>query len=153
MHRIFLEKQLTKLNQSQESNTSHLDPSRLLVNYDREVLSMIRRVRDEFQVYARDPSFYPLYEAEKKNFLIEKCIAAADKMTQISMDEIDKHFQIYWQNRVAFLCDLKISREKKQIRCDWKRLLPIYHDLGEDTSSQEFQDLLLSDNEHETDED
>lgn len=151
MHRLFLERQLRKLNESQNQNSSlpSLDPSRLLVNYDREVLTMMRRVRDDFYQYLLYPKSYPLYEAEKKNFLIDHCIEAADKnITQISMDEIDKKFQIFWENRVGILCDVKITQEKKQIRRDWKRLLPIYHDLGEDTSSAELQELLQSDEEN-----
>lgn len=154
MHKIFLERQLKKLNQSQNLNSSlpQLDPARLLMNYDREVLSMIHRVRDEFNFYMLHPKSYPLYEAEKNNFLIDHCIEAASKnITQITTDVIDKKFRNFWENRVGILCDLKITQEKKQIRRDWKRLLPIYHDLGEDTSCSELQELLLSDNEIEND--
>lgn len=147
MHKIFLERQLKKLSQSQHANASlsHVvDPGRLLANYDREVLRMIREQRDVFNFYLLYPKSYPLYEAEKKNFLIDQCINAAENITQISMDDIDKRFRIYWENRVAILCDLKISQEKKKIRRNWKRLLPVYHDLGEDTCS-ELQELLMSD--------
>lgn len=153
MQKIYLERQLKKTSQSQDSNLSlpSIDPARLLVNYDREVLCMMRRLRNEFNFYLLYPESYPLYEAEKKNFLIDQCIAAANKTTRINMDDVDKHFARFWEKRIALLCDIKISQEKKRIRRDWKLLLPIYHDLGEDTSCQEFQKLLLSDNEHETD--
>lgn len=153
MHKIYLERELKKLNQSQKSNSLRsLDPGRLLVNYDREVLAMIREVRDEFNFYLFSPKSYPLYKAEKKNFFIDQCLAVAEKnVTQINIEDIEKEFQIFWKNRVAVLCDLKITREKKRIRRDWKLLLPIYHDLGEDTKSSEFQELLLSDNENDED--
>ena len=154
MHRVYLERQLKKLNQSQGSNSSlsSMDPTRLLVNYDREVVTMIRQVRDKFNSYLQLPDRYPLYEAEKKNFLIDQCLAAAENVTQITMDDIDKKFSIYWENRMAVLCDLEISRLKKLMRRDWKQLMPVYHDLGEEKSCSELQELLLSDNDNETDE-
>lgn len=151
MHRIFLERQLKKLNQASEPSSTVLDPSRLLVNYDREVLNMIRRVRDEFNTYLLFPERYSLYEVERKNFLIDQCVSAAKYVTQISMDDITKNFAIYWEDRVGVLCDLKISREKKLIRRDWKQLLPIYHSLVKGSCS-ELKELLLTDDEEETDE-
>jgi hypothetical protein len=156
MHKLFLERQLKKLNDSMDSKASStIDPSRLLTSYDREVVAMIREVRDSYSSFLTFPERYPLYEIEKKNFLIEQCLAAAHiNKTSIRMEDVEKKFLNFWPNRVAELCDLKIAQEKKQIRRDWKQLLPIYHNLGVKDSSSELEGLLSdieSDEDWETD--
>lgn len=137
-NKMLLERELKKLNESQDSGISMPDPSRLLVNYDREVINMIRRVQDEFCFFMKFPKCYPNYIEEKKNFLIQQCAAVIDDV------DIDERFKSFWVRRISVLCDSKIKQEKGLIRKNWKQLLPAY--VGNASQPEELQELLLSDN-------
>lgn len=142
-NKILLERELKNLNESQDSGISTPDLSRLLVNYDREVVNMIRRVQDEFCFFMKFPKCYPNYIEEKKNFLLQQCATVIDEFADIDVD-IDEQFKSFWMRRISVLCDSKIKQEKGLIRKNWKQLLPAY--VGNVSQPEELQELLLSDN-------
>lgn len=148
--KFLLNRELKKLTKSQETNqetsTTISDPSRLLVNYDREVDNMIRRVKDEYNSYLLFPKLLPNYQEEVKKFLIQKSVEIENNYGNIRSD-IDKRFQFYWESRIPVLCDMRVAEEKRTIRNYWKKLLPAYVDSGEDTAlnyREELQVLLPS---------
>lgn len=147
--RILVSQELKKVETSPRPAATVTDPSRLLVNYDREVVNMIRQVKNEFNSYLKFPKLYPNYLREKQKFLIQRCadfsIDSVDGMMDISVD-IGKEFQFYWESRISTLCDMKVAEEKRIIRENWKRLLPVYYSSGDGVSCpEELQGLLLND--------
>lgn len=147
-NKTLLERELKELNDSQDSGVAIPDPSRLLVNYDREVINMIRRIQDEFSFFKDYPKCYPNYEDEKKSFLAQQCIQCSDQFKDIKMN-VDEQFKDFWARRVAYLCDYKIKQEKDTIRKNWKHLLPSYLNERSNTSKDELEVLLISDDEDE----
>ena len=131
------------LTQELKKRETVTDPTRLLVNYDREVSSMIRRVKDVFNTHLRFPKLYPNYREEKQRFLSLKCFSV-DTFINIKGD-IDKEFQFYWKSRITNLRDMKIANEKRLIQENWKKLMPVYFNSGEETSFPEELQTLLSD--------
>lgn len=67
VHRVLLKREMKNLNQKQSADVSIPDPTRLLVNFDRAVLNMIRHTRDEFSFFLKYPKCCPLYNVEKEN--------------------------------------------------------------------------------------
>lgn len=150
--KILIQQELNKLEESTSMNEPKVsvtlsDPTRLLVNYDREVLNMMRRVRDEYNFYLRYPKCFPGYEEEFKEFLIQLCDSDCADFKDLSVT-VDDHFSVYWGRRVPALCDRRIAQEKQQIRNNWKKLLPVYFDISDEKACpEELQSLLLSENE------
>jgi hypothetical protein len=118
------------------------DPSRLLVNYDRQVVNMIRRIKDEFNFYLQFPKSYPQIDDEKRRFL-------NDYYGDGSSTE--NSFQFYWESRIGTLCDLAIKKEKEVIREDWKALLPAYYESYDSAYPEEVQVLLKPDDDSGSD--
>lgn len=127
-----------------EPKPSIPDPSRMLVNYDREILNSMRKIREEFRFYVQYPKCYPNFDEEKHRFL-------SQNLGQNIESDIDKRFQFYWESRVSTLCDMKIASEKQNIRKHWKKLLPVYYDTGDFSYPEEVQALLLPDDEDNDD--
>lgn len=147
--KILLQKELAELNRSKSSDVTLSDPTRFLNSYDREVVIMMRRVRNKFSFYLRHPKCFPYYENEFKEFLIQLCDSNCPYYKDLSLD-VNHHFGVYWERRVSLLCDLKIQQEKRTIRKNWKKLLPVYFHSGDDKASpEELKSLLLSDEEEE----
>lgn len=144
INRQLLAKELQMLEQKSKPDPVISDPTRMLVNYDREVVNMIRRIKKEFDYYLMFPTQYPDFQMEKKRFLLLKLTSFGNNFTDIKMN-FEKEFQFYWETRIASLCDMKITEEKQSIRNDWKSLLPVYLNSGEDTTCPEEMELLLSD--------
>lgn len=123
----------TRQQTTRESIAEMKNPTKLLKNYDSEVVNMLRRVREEYCFYLKHPSCYPDIDAEKKNFLTEKM-------------DFKEMFLDYWTRRIPLLCDQEIEREKKIIRTNWKQLLPVYYS-DKSIYSEELQELLLNSDE------
>lgn len=121
-----------------EKVSSKIDPSRLLLNYDSEVLAAIRRVRDDFLIFMKYPKSYPYYEEEMRSFEAQQFGSNHYK---------DEEFRRYWVHRISSLCDMNVIREKRLIRENWRKLLPAYN--GQTAGAEELQGLLSSDQESE----
>lgn len=132
-----LEESMTKISKE------NFDPARLLVNYDHEVLRMIRRVREEFIFYLKSPKCYPRFVEEQRNFLIQK-FNGCDIESSYNIKS-DEQFKRYWVDRIATLCDMEVIREKRLIRDNWRKLVPSYYDSTEKAAGvEDLQELLMS---------
>lgn len=134
----FLLNEIAKLDKLKEVPKNYIDTEKLLHNYDQEMASMIKRVRDNFLLYMDLPNTYPNIEQEKMAFL--------NKINE----NMDLDFRKYWNSRIADLCDEEIERQKRQIQKNWKKLVPTYYnDVNKVT--EELTSLLISEDDDEND--
>lgn len=134
--RVLKKREETKKQETRELIAEMKNPSRLLLNYDREIVSMMRRVRQEYCYYLKYPLVYPDIETEKKNFLLEGSDGKEHE------EAFETAFIEFWDKRIALLCDHEIQEEKRIIRENWKQLLPFYYE-DNNIYSEELQELLL----------
>lgn len=143
-NKFLLNLELKKLNKK-TSPSSVEDPIKLLANYDNEVLNMIRRIKDEYRFYLKFPKCYPNHDVELRNCIIDR-VAGLEGFNDIEMN-VDEEFEAYWQDRISVLCEDKIIAEKKEIRKNWKNLLPAYLTSGDNACPEELKQLMFSDDE------
>lgn len=144
----YLERQLKILDESQniknDSIENYPNPEKILVNYDREVVRMIKNVRDNYLLYMSFPKTYPKIDEEKKIFLNR---FNTFNFIESLPDDIEIEFQKYWNKRISDLCDQEIEKNKRDIRKNWKKLIPYYYDNDINAVAEEFETLLISDDE------
>jgi hypothetical protein len=132
-----------------QSNSN--DPiARMLINYDREVLAMIREINRQFSHYLQYPHRYPHIEAEKKKFLIEESRTSFNNNVEMMDIDVDFHsqpFKDFWSRRAGNLCDEKVVFEKNLLRCKWRFAVRNYLRLSKDPKVEDLKNLLASDNE------
>lgn len=142
---LILAQQMKKIQRGSETGKCY-DPKRLLINYDRKVVKMIQKVKNDFNNYLRFPKLYPNYREEMKTFLALKfphVYIDEDKMT--SSMAIENAFKFYWESRISDLCDRTIAEEKQTLIKNWKNLMPIYNEeevrglLSDEDSDKELE--------------
>lgn len=126
---------------------SHDPISRLLLNYDREVLAMIREANREFNHYVVYPHRYLHINKEKRLFLA----LDEDEIMDLEVDVQSQEFQHFWNKRVAILCDEKVKFEKHLLRLKWRFAVRNYMRLSNDPKVKDLQSLLESDDESNSD--
>lgn len=123
-HRMLLQLELKRLKQS---SLTLPDPTRMLVNYDREVITMMQRVRDEYNFFKDFPKCYPNYKQEKKSFLIQQC----EKEHENGFQELTIDFKAcskeatHWEHHVADLCET-MKEGVQEIAFDFKEKFTTY---------------------------
>lgn len=125
------------------------DPlSRLLLNYDREVLAMMRETRREFNLYHDHPHHYHSIEAEKRLFLnleLRQFPRRNEEFMDIDVDINGHEFKKFWRKRIAILCDDKIKTEKNGLRLKWRFVIRNRLRLSQDLQFKDVQHLFDSD--------
>lgn len=122
------------------------DPvARLLINYDREVIAMIREINREFNHYLEYPHRYPYIHTEKKKFLQQLLITNDEEYMDIDVDFNDRAFKDYWKNRAGILCDEKVKFEKNLLRSKWRFAVRNHLRLSRDPKVEDLRCLLESD--------
>lgn len=116
--------------------------SRLLLNYDREVLAMIREINREFNHYLQYPHRYPYINKEKRRFL--EIAHGGEDVMDIDVDINDGAFKDYWQKRAGILCDEKVKFEKRLLRRKWRLAVRNHLRLSKDPKVKDLQALLDS---------
>lgn len=138
MTKMMKKREEAKKHEIRESLEEMKNPAQLLLNYDREIVAMMQRVRDEYSFFRKFPARYPDIVEEKQNFL-QQLRDSADH----EFDFFDSFLE-FWESRVALLCDREISEEKKLIRENWRQLLPVYYK-DENIKMDELKGLLTPD--------
>ena len=129
-------------------NFSHDPISRLLLNYDREVLAMIREANREFNHYVVYPHRYQHINKEKKLFL---ALNEDEIMDLEVVDVQSQEFKNFWNKRAAILCDEKVKFEKNLLRLKWRFAVRNFMRLSSDPKVKDLQSLLESDDESNSD--
>jgi hypothetical protein len=140
-------------NRSESRSETSVDPvARLLLNYDREVVAMIREVNKEFNNYLDYPHRYPFIHTEKKKFF-ERELAAdeSDEVMDIDVDLNDEAFKRYWRSRAGILCDKKVKEEKNLLRTKWRFAVRNHLRLSRNPRVEELRCLLESEDEDDSD--
>ena len=121
--------------------------SRILLNYDREVLATMREINREFNHYIVYPHRYLYINNEIKIFLE----LHGDKSMDLDVDFQSQEFQHFWNSRAAVLCDQKVKFEKNLLRLKWRFAVRNHMRLSNDPKVKDLQSLLESEDETDSD--
>lgn len=139
------EDQDSGIHDSIKGRSKFKDPVKLLINYDREVAHVTKKIREKYLIYLQFPKCYPKIEKEKKKFKMEQNLVKLEKgFDKIQLDAI---WQTYWKQQIPKLCEEEVEKEKEEIRKKWEYLVP--KDAKDIT--QKMETLVISDDEDDDD--
>lgn len=126
------------------------NPISILADYDKEVVSMTKKTRENFLVYLQFPKCYPDIENEKETFMKLNNLVKIDK--DMDKAELNAAWDKYWQKRIPVLCDRAITIQKNDIRKKFENFS--FGSFNDSTQVLgEMQALVISDDDESSDDD